>query len=127
MLYQGSYDTGGQRVEVYDDTEPASLVQVASVVPLAARVWVVLAMIRTGDDAEHEFDLIGQQRPPELEMQPCPSIEDDQASVGIEDGGLALMHGRHAMEPRVELLPAIVSSLRRLSENRRAIGTATAR
>jgi hypothetical protein len=127
VLYQGSDDACGRFAEVYDDAKPASLVEVASVVPLAARGRVVLVVIWTGDDAEHKLDLIGQQRSTELEMQPCSSIEDDQSPIGIQDAGLVVGHSRHATAAGPEFLPAIASTLRRLCNERRATGTAPAR
>lgn len=77
MLDQGGHDPRRLVVEVYDHPQPATVIDVSAVEVLAAGACVSRSMIRVGDGAEYQLDLIHQVWPAKSQMQAGASIEHD--------------------------------------------------
>jgi hypothetical protein len=91
-LHQGGDDPRRFVVEVYDDSQPASRIEVAAVEVLASGKVVVNAVVGMGNGAEDEIDLVHELGAPQSEMQPRSGVEDDEAAIWVCCGGIGVGH-----------------------------------
>jgi hypothetical protein len=83
VLSQGGHDPRRLVVEVYDDAQPASRIEVAAVEVLAAGNYVLDAMIRMSDDAEDEMNLVHELGAAERKVLMGPGVEHDEAAIWV--------------------------------------------
>jgi hypothetical protein len=79
-------------VEVYDDSKPASRVEVPAVEVLAAGNWVVRAMIWMRDGPEDEVGLIHEVGAAKCEMKASAGVKHNHTAVRIGCPGIVLSH-----------------------------------
>jgi hypothetical protein len=91
-LHQSGHDPRRFVVEVYDDSQPASRVEVAAVEVLASRGAVIDTVVGTGDHAEDEIDLVHQLGTSQGQMKASPGVEYDETTLGISDAGVICGH-----------------------------------
>ncbi len=91
---QGGHDPGWLIVEVYDDSQPASRVEIATVEVLAARYRIVQPVIWLRDGLEDHVRLIHEVWPAKREVESSAVVKHDQSAVGVCCGGVVLSHAQ---------------------------------
>lgn len=80
---QGGYDPSGLVVEVYDDAQPASRVDVPTIEVLAAGDSVVRPAVWMRNGPKDKVGLVHQIRPAQREMKTGAIVKHDHAAVRV--------------------------------------------
>ncbi len=91
-LGQGGHDPRRLVVEVYDDAQPASRIEVAAIEVLAAGNCILDAMIGVSDGAENEVNLVHELGAAERKVLMGAGVEHDEAAVRVGRAGSVRRH-----------------------------------
>jgi hypothetical protein len=92
VLDQGGHDPRWLVVEVYDDAQPASWIEVAAVEVLAAGDCIRDAMIGVGDRAEDDVNLVHELGAAKRKVLAGAGVEYDEAAVRVGRAGSVCRH-----------------------------------
>jgi hypothetical protein len=93
VLGQGGHDPRWLVVEVYDDAQPASRIEVAAIEVFAAGNCVLDTMIGVSDYAEDEIHLVHELGATERKVLMGAGVENDEAAIGsVVLGGSVATH-----------------------------------
>jgi hypothetical protein len=85
ILDEGGHDECGGLVEVYDDPQVSTRIEIAAIETLATWNWVLLALVRNADGVKDRRSVPGHLRPAVLQMADGAPIENDEATIRIKD------------------------------------------
>lgn len=92
LLHQSRYDPRRCVIEVYNDAQPASGVEITPVEVLTARDAIGRTVVWMGNGPKDEIDLVHEVGSAECEMQTCAGVEHDKPAVRICCAGVVLNH-----------------------------------
>jgi hypothetical protein len=83
VLYDSRHNPGGILAEVYDDTQPASGLDVLTVEALTTRNRVHGPVVGTRYGSKDHVNVIQKPGTPTGQMESRASVKDDAASIGV--------------------------------------------
>lgn len=85
ILDESGHDESRVLVEVYDDPQVSTRIEITAIEALATWRWVLLALVRKADGVKDRCSVLDHLRPAALQMADGAPVEDDEATIRIKD------------------------------------------
>jgi hypothetical protein len=95
-LDEGGHDERGVLVEVYDDPQVSTRIEIAAIETLATWSWILLTLVRKADGVQDRCSVLDHLRPAALQMADGALVEDDEATIRIEGAQGIERHSKNA-------------------------------